>query len=357
MSLEKHIFTAMRTFCGYLIADSLHNRPKTSPYLSRFIKVRFGNSSDEYLVPEDRIRRYRKLSRHLNAISTSDALDLQEADSQVGHTFIHFIYSGTYEFLDKSDFTSIEAQGKEFENSILVYSAAIKYDIPELAQLAKDEANKAATDLALSGVIKHARKHFDSIPREEKWLLELMKSLMEERLEKDADTFLKENFFEGFGKHETFDPHLCRFIVELYEKKLFHLAEQVQGNHEKDIEESIHENGVSSEEPDQVPDAGEGDDVPEAKDLENAIDSLSVEEYPPPAPEIVESQTEYRMIELRPATSAIETADALEHNAEIVQNSEADAMWDSWGPRNSSLIARKKSKKGKREPKPPAAAA
>ncbi|CRG89261.1 hypothetical protein PISL3812_06297 [Talaromyces islandicus] len=283
--------------------------PKTSPYLSQFIKVRFGNSSDEYMVPEDCILVYRKLSRHLNDTSTSDVLNLQEADSQVGHTFIHFLYSGTYQFLGQHALSPMDTRDKEFEQGILVYSAAIKYDIPQLAELAKDQVYKASADLPLASVIRNARKLFDSLPRGDKLLLDLIKSLMEERLEKDADTFLTVNFFEGFGKHETLDPHLFRFIVEIYEKKLFHLTEKTQETTEKNEEEPVHENGVSAEIPGQAPDPGAWDEFPGSNDLEvehraesslpieSATDNLPVEEYPPPpdAFTTVESQAEYQL--------------------------------------------------------------
>lgn len=348
---------------NYWTADISHNRPKPSPYLSRFIKVRFGNSSDEYMVPEDLIRTYHKLSSCLDAISTSDALDLQEADSQVGHTFVHFLYSRTYEFLDHNDLPTVATRVEEFEQGILVFSAATIYDIPELAQFAKDEVGKAAVGLGLSRVIKHARKHFDSIPRWNKWLLNFVKSLMEERLEKDANTFLKGNFFEGFGKHETFDPHLCRFIVEIYEKKILHISETFRENPESNKEESIHENGVYTETPDPEPDTG-ADDVPEPEDLEAASPApptespaepsspIEVAPYSPPTwavPPPDDSGTVEPQFEDQPKENTaepefpspvIENPDSLEQNSEIAQILEEH---DSWG-----LLRPKKSKKGKK---------
>jgi hypothetical protein len=318
------------------------------------------------MVPEDLIRSHHKLLRLLNHISTSDSLDLQEADSQVGHTFIHYLYSGTYEFLDDNVRNTMDTRGKAFEHGILVYSAAIKYDIAELAQFAKDEVSKAAADLELSSVIRHARKVFDSLSRRNKWLLGLLGSLMEERLEKDADTFLKENFFEGFGKHETFDPHLCRFIVEIYEKRISHLAEKIKGNPERNQEEFIHENGVSAEARDPEPDPDAGDDVPEAEDLEaeqeaesafpieDVSESLPAEEsLPPDDPETAEPQSEDQLQEentAEPETPplAIENPGSLEQNPELVKNPEEDGWW-----RSSSLVANKKSKKAKKKSSQP----
>ncbi|QKX61830.1 uncharacterized protein TRUGW13939_08986 [Talaromyces rugulosus] len=368
------------------VVYSRWHRPKPSPYLSRFIKVCFGNSQDRYMVPEDLIRPHRQLSRRLSYISTSDALDLQEADSQVGHTFIHYLYSGTYESLDYNGLNTMYTRGKDFEHGILVYSAAIEYDIAELAQLAKDEVSQAAADLELSSVIRHARKVFDSLPRGNKWIFELLASLMEERLEKDAHTFLKENFFEGFGKHGTFDPHLCRFIVEIYEKRISDLAEKIEGNSEHDQEESIHENGVSAEASDEEPDLDAGDDAPAIEDLEasdaepnpgagdevletedleaeqptepaspiefDVTDSPPAEEYKPSADlEIPEPQSEDQIQEENAAdpetpTFATENPGILEQNPDLVENTKED-VWE-WP---SSLAVSKKSKKTKKDKK------
>lgn len=246
----------------------LNSRPKTSPYLSRLIKIRIGDSSDEYMIHEDCIRAYYKLSRHLDAISASDLLDLEEADSRVGHTFIHYLYSKNYEILVNGISTAGDMQEKEFEHGILVYSAAVKYDISGLVQLAKDEVCKAAASLTLSSAIKHARNVFDSLPRGDEWFLGFMKSLMEESMEKNADTFLSKNFFSGFGKHKAFDPYLCRSIVEIYQKRLSRLSEETQKRFGASKEECIPENSDFEETAGLAPDPTTVNDVPVTEYLE-----------------------------------------------------------------------------------------
>jgi hypothetical protein len=345
------------------------------------------------MVPEDLIRSHRQLSRRLSYISTSDALDLQEADSQVGHTFIHYLYSGTYESLDYNGLNTMYTRGKDFEHGILVYSAAIEYDIAELAQLAKDEVSQAAADLELSSVIRHARKVFDSLPRGNKWIFELLASLMEERLEKDAHTFLQEDFFEGFGKHGTFDPHLCRFIVEIYEKRISDLAEKIEGNSERGQEESIHENGVSAEASDEEPDLDAGDDAPAIEDLDasdpepnpgardelletedleaeqsaepaspiefDVTDSPPAEEYKPPADlEIPEPQSEDQIQEENAAepetpTFATENPGILDQNPDLVENTKQSIDFWGWQPPSSLAVSKKpeKTKKTKKDKK------
>jgi hypothetical protein len=177
--------------------------------------------------------------------------------------------------------------------------------------------------------------------------------------------FPKGKLLRGLRQHETFDPHLCRFIVEIYEKRISHLAEKIKGNPERNQEEFIHENGVSAEAPNPEPDPEASDDVPETEDLgaeqeaesafpiEDVSESLPAEEsLPPDEFEIAEPQSEDHLQEentAEPETPlAIENPGSLEQNPEVVQNPEEDGWW-----RSSSLVANKKSKKAKKKSSQP----
>ncbi|KAH8698744.1 hypothetical protein BGW36DRAFT_406644 [Talaromyces proteolyticus] len=219
--------------------------PQTSPYTSRFITLRIGKSSNEYKVPEDFIQKYPNLSAKIRNFSSADEIPcLDDIDSEIGHTFVHFLYSGACETLgEKRNVWPEERNAEKYRHSILIYSAAVKYDIWGLVKLAKAQIRQMSANLPLSSLISNARELVDVLPNGDTWFLKFLRNKVLQAHEDNEDIFTRRGFFKGFGKHETLDPFLCQCIVEAYQNKVAKLKEQAQ----KAIGESIQEDSMSKE--------------------------------------------------------------------------------------------------------------
>ena len=72
----------------------------------------------------------------------SSHVKLSEVDEDIGHTFVHFLYTGTYETLSPRPCSDIHVVPREFERSVQVYRAAKTYGVHGLEELAKKYIEK-----------------------------------------------------------------------------------------------------------------------------------------------------------------------------------------------------------------------
>ncbi|EGE86661.2 hypothetical protein BDDG_09608 [Blastomyces dermatitidis ATCC 18188] len=88
----------------------------------------------KYIISGCYLWKYPQWNRNL---TWNPYITLPDVDEDIGHTLVHFLYTGIYETLGSAPDPDISCTAREFRKSALVYHIARTYNLPELETLAK----------------------------------------------------------------------------------------------------------------------------------------------------------------------------------------------------------------------------
>ena len=193
----------------------------SSPYSSPPVTLRIGTEDQSYYVPEVLLQTLRNCSSYDPFGRT---VDLPDLDADSAHVIVHFLHTGTYQTLaDDEDLTSFIAS-KEFRKAILILSAAKKYGLPELQQLAKVEVEQRCAHMDIAEIVQAVNEEFFTLPQDDtSWMKELVSQKAEKAFKYD-DTVFSADFFSTIGSH-TLSGFLAQSLVRLYQKQVAELRE------------------------------------------------------------------------------------------------------------------------------------
>ncbi|KAB8213076.1 hypothetical protein BDV33DRAFT_84238 [Aspergillus novoparasiticus] len=142
-----------------------YRQPDSSPYEDLFVTLQIGRK--EYSIPRCYLRAYPQFQ--IGSVNNPYPR-LLDIDEDIGHTFVHFLYTGRYETL-----TSAPSKGtydilKEFQRSIQVYSAALSYEIHGLETLAKKYIEILGRSVPIYSILHTSRTVFSKIPGDKIWI-------------------------------------------------------------------------------------------------------------------------------------------------------------------------------------------
>ncbi|KAF9629028.1 hypothetical protein BFW01_g10231 [Lasiodiplodia theobromae] len=109
-------------------------------------------------------------------------LDL--VDKDVAYTLAHYIHTGTYQTLRLADdISAADGAAKEHYRALLAYVAATAYNLPELADLAKEEAERQRAAVPPGRALRNVENACMDLPTGDGWVREhLEKIILEEDL-------------------------------------------------------------------------------------------------------------------------------------------------------------------------------
>ncbi|EAU30032.1 predicted protein [Aspergillus terreus NIH2624] len=185
-----------------------YTQRETSPYSTETIFLYIGSS--EYSVPEYYLRQYSQLSSR-----SGSAQILESVDPDIGHTLVHYLYTGTYETLRCSS-SEGPRRAIEFRRSVHVYHAARMYEIDGLVQYAKEYMRRFDDAATLFDILDVGREVFSKLPEDETWFQEYIEEKMNSALEADQESF-KDNLLRyGIGRDIRFDPLILRILLDTF---------------------------------------------------------------------------------------------------------------------------------------------
>ncbi|KAF2674495.1 hypothetical protein BT63DRAFT_408679 [Microthyrium microscopicum] len=189
-----------------------------SPYMSRPVTVYIGPSRSVYTILESAINKHESLRSKLDA-SANPILELPEVDHEVGHTLIHWLYTGRYEILGSGTETLRAGQHK---GSVLTYYGARACSLAELEKTAKSKIEFNAKFLTLPELLQSATELQPRLPKDE-WFVEHIKShvkiLLKQKDTLEALIGPEGKLDEVIGKSAFFDRALFKSIAEMYLEK------------------------------------------------------------------------------------------------------------------------------------------
>jgi hypothetical protein len=152
------------------------------------VALSLGGSKVRYLIHDQILQK----SAPLYALVSEDqTISVPELDPALAHPLIHYLYAGTLEW---------ESVDVKFGNATRLYFAAIQYELPGLAELAKEEIIRKGEELdilSILGIVKHIMSctHLD----DDAWYWQYLEDVVQSAMQEDPEPFKRPNFITKFA--------------------------------------------------------------------------------------------------------------------------------------------------------------
>ncbi|KAI9730735.1 MAG: hypothetical protein M1834_005704 [Cirrosporium novae-zelandiae] len=205
-------------------STQLSNQPETSPYLSQPISLLIGPTHVPYHVLKDFLYQSPILADACKFNAWT--IELSDVDEDLGHTVVHYLYTGTYQTLKSRDASgdATSRNNTEYKRSIRLYYVARTYSLRGLELLAKNNIIRLEKGVPISEFLDAAEDVFPRLPRREVWFVEYLKKRINEAFEEDETLFTTQVFLGRFGKVGRFDKVLAQIVIETYSKRIERMA-------------------------------------------------------------------------------------------------------------------------------------
>lgn len=140
-------------------------------------------------------------------------------DEDVGHTLMHFLYTGDYQTLKPPSVCDMPKRTKEYTRSVIAYHTALSYGLKPLEDHAKRYMEIFDQHVPIFYIIRLARKEFPNII-DNQWYSDYLTARILAAFDEDDGLFLSEEYFEGFGEAPEFDKFLGKVMALAYSKKI-----------------------------------------------------------------------------------------------------------------------------------------
>ncbi|CEJ62561.1 hypothetical protein PMG11_11058 [Penicillium brasilianum] len=192
-----------------------YHQPLESPYEGSTTTVLIG--SQMFSIP-DRI--CRQIPRFRGAHSMSSPIALSDISGDVAHTFVNFLYTGTYQTID--DPVAFDSSGiaEEYRKAILVYQAARIHELPDLESLAKHYIELFGEGVSMSDMLRTTRGVFSALPDDEDWLPTYIERSLQRQLKIEGSDSNLEELYQVLGKVHGFDLAVMKMVFRLQSAEL-----------------------------------------------------------------------------------------------------------------------------------------
>ncbi|KAJ5117768.1 hypothetical protein N7448_011400 [Penicillium atrosanguineum] len=186
-----------------------YNQPVSSPYELPKITICIGDK--KYGIPESHVRNHSQLHNHIR----HSKIKLSDVPEDIGHTLVHFLYSGTYETLNLplSEDTSYVA--REHLRSVLVYRASRQYNLTDLGIMARKYMKHYGEAMSVVEILRSTSKVFSKLPDDENWLSEYVKEALQRSFMSAKSPFNVRDILGLCGDDLCFHTAVMRFVVEI----------------------------------------------------------------------------------------------------------------------------------------------
>ncbi|KAF2397778.1 hypothetical protein EJ06DRAFT_532776 [Trichodelitschia bisporula] len=153
-----------------------------------------------------------------------------DIDPDIGHTLVHFLYTGSYETLKSDDIPSADDKLKECKRAFLSYQAAIAYDLDGLVELARERVKALREFVTIFDLLQMAETVYPKLPEHEEWLAIYLAAEAKAEFKLDKTIFLKECLHAHVGETPRINSVLFTVMAEAHEEEIVAMVEA----HEKE---------------------------------------------------------------------------------------------------------------------------
>lgn len=176
--------------------------------------MEFGSWPETYYVPWHLLR-----STTWEEVPAGEHISLPFLSKAVGHTIVHYLYTGEYQTLSEIESITQTPQS-QFEHAFLVYMASLDHDLSGLEELAMLKMEKYSLSMDLKTVVDVTRNNLDKEMKPSPWLQAFLKERLQNDFQKDHTVFADEAFYSGLCQESILNGHVMRYMVELLTERL-----------------------------------------------------------------------------------------------------------------------------------------
>ncbi|KAK2036512.1 hypothetical protein LZ31DRAFT_483574, partial [Colletotrichum somersetense] len=193
-----------------LIPDnSLDAGPEVSPYLSPSCRVYF-KGGRQFTIPYDLLRPSKKLETY----GSWYEIRLSDIPDEAGHVLIHYIHTGTWQTLKVNKSTPAAIHSTQLNISLHVYAAAQAYELPNLAELAKEKISHYAGGLPDLEILVLASDAGRLLEEDDLWFSGFIKLRILQLLE-DPASLNKPEFLTCFDNATKYTRMLVKSLIDI----------------------------------------------------------------------------------------------------------------------------------------------
>ncbi|KAJ5303237.1 hypothetical protein N7476_010036 [Penicillium atrosanguineum] len=215
---------------------------------------------------------------------------MSNVDEDVGHTVVHFLYTGGYETVSSPLDEGTSDLAREYKRSVLVYHASRTWGLSDLEILAKQKMQQLDEEIPVLEMLRVMRDVFSSLPAGETWLPGYIEGNLQRSLKPEDPGLGLHEFYNILGQDHQFDIAVMKMILEILSIRLLSVKDQ----HEPIPEEPE----PVPEEPEPVPEEPEpeSEPVPEPEPLPEEPEPTP--EEPEPVPEELHAEEDSEQLSI-----------------------------------------------------------
>lgn len=156
-------------------------------------------------------------------------ITLREVDEDIGHTLIHYLYTGRYQTLGLASLPDDERAPAEFKRSVLTYCAARLCGIGDLEELTKTKIENISKDLSIFDVQRITEEISGKLPRHGDWFSAKVDDLVKAALTTDDSLLTNPRIVDAIGRNAILDKALVKALTEMYTELKTKVKQSVVG--------------------------------------------------------------------------------------------------------------------------------
>jgi hypothetical protein len=150
-------------------------------------------------------------------------IPLADVDEDIGHTFVHFLYTGKYETL----YSNCD-RVREYKRSVLAYQAARKYGLPELESVARKYIEHFGALMELEDILDTAVDVFMKLPHDEVWFQSYLRGYFVQSYRENMHFFHREEFTRSTGRCPPLDRTILQLTVDILSARIAELENTIE---------------------------------------------------------------------------------------------------------------------------------
>jgi hypothetical protein len=182
--------------------------------------LEIGKNRVRYIVPEFLVKQSPKwlAPTHWPGIF-GRTIELPRVDEDIGHTLVHFLFSGEYQTLKPEGASGPLNNALEYRRAILVYYAAREYKLDGLVDHAKRKMEVYSEDLSIFQILDITSDVYSELPDGETWFPDYLKTQIKEAFTLNETIFAQEEFLDQIGKTPAYSKALAKIMVDILTSK------------------------------------------------------------------------------------------------------------------------------------------
>lgn len=146
---------------------------------------------------------------------------MSDVYEDVGHTVVHFLYTGGYETVSSPLDEGTSDLAREYKRSVLVYHASRAWGLADLEAFSQQRMLHLDEELPMLEILRIMRDVFSSLPADETWLLGYIQGNLQRSLKPNDLGLGLQEFYDVIGQDHQFDNAVKKIIIEILSIRIF----------------------------------------------------------------------------------------------------------------------------------------